>query len=431
MAKKIEDVVIPERRKSIRDIPIPENRRRAERKPVISEDATPPAAPRTPIKRHRRGRGKRILLSLALGILIVGFGILSLMKGATLSYTPKSSALTFNNEAFTAYKAGNAGLFYSVVKLSREKGREVPAGSEQEVSRKASGVIIVYNDSAQPQPLVVNTRFESAAGKIYRTQQSITVPARKSVNGSTQPGTVEVTVYADQPGESYNSAPSDFTVPGLKGTSKFESVYARSKTPLAGGFVGKEKVVKPEDLTKAKSELEAALKEELWTEAEAEVPVEFILFRNLSTFSFEDMPQTAGDGGNVVINRRGHIYGIMFKRSDLANYLGQKKISLPASDVVEIPDFSSLNLSFASNPPADLLSLNDVSFKITGDAKLVWVTDEVALKADLAGKHKRDIPGILNNYPTIASASVTVRPFWKSSLPDDVEKIKVVKKDDE
>jgi hypothetical protein len=442
MPKNIEDMIVPEKRRSIRDIPLPDGRRKTDsrsvktsngesktlskKKVVEAEGSSLPPA-RTPIPRHRRGSRKKFWTTVGVVLVVAIFGLLSIFDGATLSYAPKSAALNFESETYTAHKSGTGGLFYSVVKLSREKGMTAPAGTEEEVSRKASGVIVVYNNSTESQRLVENTRFESPTGKIYRIASAITVPAKKTVSGTAQPGSVEATAYADVAGEEYNTAPTDFTVPGLKGTSRYSLIYARSKTPISGGFVGREKVVKPADLAKTKSELQATLKEELYQEAEAEVPEDFILFRSLSTFSFEDMPQTSANSGSITVNQRGHLYGVMFKRSDLSSFLAQRKLNVPAGDLVDVTSFASLNISFASTPPADLLPLNEINFKIDGSSQLVWITDEVSLRADLAGRHKRDVPGILNNYPTIASASVTVRPFWKSSLPSEPEEIKINK----
>lgn len=451
MPKNIEDIIVPERRRSIRDIPMPEGRRRSDPRPTrTTEDTVRPASTkrsaatkiqkdvveetetslppvRNIIPRRRRVSRKKLFGLAVATFLVVAFVALSMFSGATLSYVPKSTALTFDDETYTAQKSGTGGLFYSVVKLSREKGMVAPAGAEEQVSRKASGVIVVYNNSAESQRLIENTRFEAPNGNIYRIQSAITVPARRSVSGTTQPGSVETTVYADKGGEEYNSEPTDFTVPGLKGTSRFSAIYGRSKTPITGGFVGQEKVVKPEDLARTKQDLQIALREELYNEAEAEVPEDFILFRTLSTFSFEDMPQTAGEGGSISVNQRGYLYGVMFKRGDLANFLARGKAGVTPTEKVDIVSFDSLDISFASTPPADLLPLNEISFKISGTGQLVWVTDEVAVRSDLVGKHKRDVPSILNNYPTIASASVTVRPFWKTSLPDDADKIKITK----
>src|SRR3989344_3071580 len=312
MPKNIEDIIPPERRRSIRNIPIPEGRRKLDRalddmkKPARTSGRTTDIEPREPavqestslpprrptIPRHNRSARKRIWLSAGVALIILGFVVLSVFNGATLAYVPKSALLNFENEVYTARKTGEGNLFYSVVKLSREKGMTVPAGGEQQVSRKASGTIVVYNNaSTEPQRLIENTRFESPSGKIYRIQTAITIPGKTAA-----PGSIEVTVYADQPGAEYNAGLSDFTVPGLKGTPRYTTIYARSKTPMTGGLVGMEKAVGAEDLANAKTELEVALKDDLWEEAKAEVPEDFILFPSLSQSVFEDMPQSAGDG---------------------------------------------------------------------------------------------------------------------------------------
>ncbi len=446
MAKNIEDIIVPERRRSIRDIPIPAGRRRADHlTPTFDTKPTPPPAPslgdfskppspptpppppRPPVfpERPRKSK-KKMWLGVLLGVIVLVFAVLSFFNGATLAYMPKSLDLSFESDTFAAQKSGAGSLFYSVVKLSRDKSFVAPAGGEQDVSRKASGVIVVYNDATtEPQRLVENTRFESAGGKVYRIQNAITIPGKKTVSGGSQPGSIEVTVYADQPGAEYNGEPTDFTVPGLKGSPRYETIYARSKTPLSGGFVGKEKAVKPEDLAKTKASLEEALKKELLDEADVEVPEDFVLFPSLSLFSFESLPQTVADGTNVNVNMRGTLYGVMFKRSDLASYLAAKKITLSPGDVVDINSYDVLTLAFAGTPPTDLLTVNDINFKVTGSSKLTWRTDEVALKADLLGKPKSEIENILKNYPAVDTASITVRPFWKGTLPSDVAKVTI------
>ena len=116
----------------------------------------------------------------------------------------------------------------------------------------------------------------------------------------------------------------------------------------------------------------------------------------------------------------------MFKKGDLSNYLAIDKIVRALGESVDIIELDSLNLAFVGTLPIDLLS-NEIKFSVTGEAVAVWRTDEVALKADLIGKHKRDIPSILNNYPTVLSATATIRPFWKKSFPSDSVDISIRK----
>jgi hypothetical protein len=443
MPKKIDDVIVPEKRRSIRDIPIPESRRKvsvnrpstdgmkrvSSKVEEIKEEYSSIPPQRPPMPRHSARRSKRVWVAGLAAVAVLALATLSLFDRAVLSYVPRSSNMAFNNEVYSAAKTGENELLYSVVKLSGDKGKSVAVSGEKDVTRPASGTIIVYNDtSAEPQKLVENTRFESAAGKVYRIRTAITIPGKKTVAGVSQPGSIEAMVYADQPGESYNSAPTDFTVPGLKGTPRYTTIYARSKGALTGGFAGKEKVVSEADMLKARSELRTALTEELVAKAQAEVPDDFILFQSLSSVSFEDLPQSSSpEAGTANVNLRGHLYGIMFKRQDLAKELAKTKTAILANEVVDLDSYESLKLSFSGTPPTEVLPLNKISFKVEGSAKLVWKTDEVALKSDLLGRGKKDLSSVLKNYPTVASADATLRPFWKTEFPKEAEKITIKK----
>jgi len=144
--------------------------------------------------------------------------------------------------------------------------------------------------------------------------------------------------------------------------------------------------------------------------------------------TFEDLPQTDSlSKDSVTVNMRANLFGVMFKRSDLSNRLALDKITLASGELVDIVELDSLKFAFAGTLPTDLLILDEVKFSVTGGAVALWYTDEVALKADLIGKHKRDIPSVLNNYPTVLSATATIRPFWKSSFPEDGERISIKK----
>ena len=431
MPKNIEDIIVPERRRSIRDIPIPESRRK-------NNEYHPPAplpsrdnfnAPRAE-KKISKMFPKSVWLATGVALLVLIFAALSFFNGATLAYIPKSAALSFDDrDVYTARKtAGENRLLYSVIKLSGDKGLEVSASGEEEVKRKAGGAIIIYNTNTNKQRLRATTRFETPDGKIYQVEDSITVPGKKMVEGVDKPGTLEVVVYAELAGAEFNIGLTDFTLPGLKGTSLFSSIYARSKTEMSEGFTGVQKIVESGEMARAKAELETALRDELISEAKAQVPENFILLPSLSSMTFKDLPLTdSSSGDGATVNTRADLLGVIFKRSDLSNYLALDKIVRALGESVDIVKLDSLTFAFVDTLPADLLTLNEIKFSVAGEAVALWRTDEVALKADLAGKHKKDISSVLNNYPTVSSATATIRPFWKGSFPPDSARISIKK----
>jgi hypothetical protein len=195
---------------------------------------------------------------------------------------------------------------------------------------------------------------------------------------------------------------------------------------MSGGFVGVQKIVESKEMEKAKVELETALRNELISEARAQVPEDFILSQSLSSVTFEDLPQTnSTDKNSTIVNMRADLFGIMFNKSDLSTHLASKKISLVEGELVDIVELESIDFALVDTTLEDLMLSDQISFSVTGSATVLWRTDEVALKADLAKKHKRDIPSILNNYPTIVSATANIRPFWKGSFPENSARISI------
>jgi len=426
MPQKIEDMIVPERKRSIRDIPIPAGRRRSEVfAPEIRRSDVVPSRENTEYSNPSR---KRLWLAIVGAVLLLTFATLSLFNGSTLAYIPKSASVVFDKDIFTARKTGDDNLLFSVIKFSKDKGRDVAASGDQEAQRKASGTIIVYNASSKLQKFRATTRFATPDGKTYQVKDAISIPAKKLVSGVEKLGTLEVTVYAEFPGAESNIGLNDFTLPGLKGTTLFSSIYARSKTAMTGGFVGVEKIVNKEEETQAKTELETALKDELISEAQAQVPEDFILIPSLSAVTFDDLEQSGSENkDSVTINKRGNLQGVMFKRSDLTTNLAQKKITLASGELVDFSDLNLLNFAFADGVANDLSLLDTTKFSVTGETIAVWRTDEVALKADLVGKHKKDLYSVLQNYPTVVSATATIRPFWKNYFPSDGAKITMKK----
>ncbi|MBX4200001.1 hypothetical protein KW790_00860 [Candidatus Parcubacteria bacterium] len=465
MAKNIEDITPPERR-SIRDIPIPESRRKNINILNGPRDIAPPqrmdlppresvrvnegprstaipeyrsdqaygssvptsreteyVEPRESRKKSRRG----VWISLGVIAIFIALGVIfTLLSGATLTYVPKTSVLTLSNDSFSASKT-QGNLLFSIVKLSSQKNTTAPASGEEQVSQKASGILVVYNDfSADPQKLITNTRFETTDGKIYRIQSDITVPGKKQTPNGSEPGSLEVTVVADQPGDTYNISPTDFTIPGLKGDPRFTAMYGRSKTPITGGFVGTIKKASAADVQRAKTTLEAQIKNDLSTQAKAQVPEDYVLIPSLAKMSFEVVPTQAGSSSQALITEKGDLYGVAFKKTDLDRSLTEKKLGSQAGQTVVIPDYTSLTFTLASSSQANLQTTENISFQVSGSAKVEWKTDESALASDLAGKPKTDFVTILKNYPSVVTGSASIKPFWRNTFPSDPTKIKIV-----
>ena len=437
MPRNIEDIIVPEKNanKSIRNVPIPEGRNKNERKIPIHINVPNQIKEKAKEKDFSLDNGfvfksksksprKTIIVASVVGLVLIIFALLSFFKSATLTYSPKIYSLTFNKDSFTAYKTGGEkDLMFSVIKLSGTKGIEAKASGEEKVSIKASGKAIVYNNTTSTVKLIRNTRFQTVDNKIFRILTDVSIVAK---NG-TIPGSLEVNLYADQAGPDYNIGLTDFTVPGLKGDPKYSNVYARSKTAMFGGYIGVRKQVSATDLSKAKALLEETLKKELFVQAKAQVPPDFILYPNLVVINYSDLPQTAPKTDTVTLNEQADFYGVMFKRSDLNNYIAIKKANQGIIGNVEIIGLDSLSATLQKQATLDFIKTEQISFELSGNARAVAVVPEENLKKDLIGITKKDLAKILTNYQSIENASVSINPFWKNTFPTSVKDIKLVK----
>ena len=349
---------------------------------------------------------------------------------ATLTVIPLERSIDLDEKFNATEKAADGNLSFRVMESRAEETKTVKATKVEQVNRGASGSIIVYNNfSSSGQRLITNTRFETSEGLIYRIRESIIVPGQKITGGDVVPGSIKVMIYADEPGEKHNIGLTDFTIPGFRGLPQYEKFYARSETPMTGGFSGLVKTVSPEELEKIKSELQTVITQKLLKDAHSQKPDNFVLFNNAVFVSFLDGGVPGQQNINeetMTITVRGVLRGAIFKRDELEDHIGKMLIpALSPEEHISISNLEDLNFEFQDKESIDLENDSEILFTIKGRVHIVWLFDEEELKKALVGNPKKEFKTILTKFPSIKSAEVAVRPFWKRSFPGDVKNIKI------
>lgn len=437
MPKNILQDIVPPEKRSIRNIPVP-NRVLKQDKPIVREkvsysdsemeDNGNGAYSFNPQNRDRKSAGVMKVFLWIGGLLVLFFVLLSLsslMSGATIKVTPKQTRVLATNELFTAEKQGALGeISFETAKITKQGGEVVPATGEEMVERKASGQIVIYNNfDSSDQRLIRNTRFETPEGLIYRIDESVVVPGRTASN----PGSVEVVVYADEPGEKYNIGLKDFTIPGFKDDApRYKEIYARSKSEMSGGFIGMVKKVSETDLASAKDRIIEKLEAELKDEILVQIPENFVTFSDSFIIKSRSLPQTEARGDSVQVNEEVTLHAIFFRKDELGKSIASELSSQEfAEGDVGIVDWGSLVFAIQNkesiNPEID----TTVSFTISGDIDLMLLFDEMSLKTSLLGKSKKSLHTVLSNFPSIEKAEAVIKPFWRRSFPDNEKKIKL------
>ena len=387
---------------------------------------------RGPVGTGTRFRPKRIPWKIPAIIIIIlvlggsGYVFSQSFATATVTVTPKENVVAVDGNMSASRGGINASTTLSFETFTFEdmESAMVPSTGTQNVERKASGKITVYNDfSEKPERLIANTRFETPDGKIYRIPDAIVIPGKRSSGEESVPGSVEVTVNADQPGDTYTIGTVNFTVPGLKGDARFSKIYAKSKTDMTGGFVGRTRVVAEADRARVRTGSQSTLSARLEKKAKAELPAEFISFPDGQFTSFtEDIGEKSSET-EAELRINGSMTVIALKRADLARAIAEAGIPDYDGSPVDLVNPDALEIRILSKDSVNPGGSADFSFSIRGNTSIVYTFDEGELKTRLAGKTKRDYGSVFAAYPSIKRAEVSFSPSWVGNFPTDKEKI--------
>jgi hypothetical protein len=351
------------------------------------------------------------------------------MGGAEIVVYPKFKDVTVQ-ASYTAYKSPSAGeLGYELLSLEATGERQVSASGTEKVSERSVGSVFVYNTQPNAtQRLIKNTRFESPDGLIFRIKESIEVPgATKDAKGAIVPGVITAEVFADGTGEQYNIPASRFSIPGLKGSEQFTSVYGESNIAFSGGFEGERYLIDEAELETKKQELHLELRNNLLERLKTERPAGFIVYDNAVTFAFETLPSTTYGNSLATLKEKAYLHVPLFKETEFSTYIADGTIAGYDGEAVRITDTNVLSFEYesATTTTSDISSLTTLQFVLKGTPRIVWQFDEEKLKTDIKGLSKTALPTVLSGYPSIDRAEATVRPFWSQGFPKNVSEITI------
>ena len=298
-----------------------------------------------------------------------------------------------------------------------------PASGKKSVEQKSAGKVLIYNAySSEPQPLVATTRFVTPDGKIFRLSKSVTVPGAKVVEGRIIPSTLEAPVVADQPGAEFNIGPvSHFTIPGFKGTPKYEAFYGESKEPMTGGFIGEVAFPTEADLKKSKTEIVQKIESLIREKILAQVPADFKIIDGASSFTLTKQNViTETSGNNFSIAAEAKISEIAFREADAVKMLEEKMKKEKGSEY----EFKSFEIKYGV--ARSDFNAGRLSFPATLKAVIAKSIDMEALRRQVKGKSEEELKTLIYGLPDLQSAEISLWPFWVKKVPQNEAKISIV-----
>lgn len=399
---------------------------------------TPPPPHRPHIRQRNSGGGtKWLLIAVVIGLAVIALAFFASLffSGATVTVHPRTESTSVDAEFVLSDEPLPGQLGFERVSFEKTATREVPALSEENVEEQASGQLTIQNTySSDAQRLIKRTRFKAPNGNIYRIQESVDVPGfTVADDGSRIPGEVTVVVYADEAGESYNiPEPTSFVIAAWEDTERGEAFVVESEGPIEGGFSGVRRTVDDEARTAVTEELKNELRDTLRAEAFAPgaVPADHILFDGAVFFEYVPQADENTDDGSVRVRQKAILHGVLFEKDELAQFIASKTLAAYDNNPIEIREHGDLNVTVSelTEEEEEVLpwTTDSLRAQITGSVDFVWLFDAAQLETDLLGRDKSAMPTILSGFPGILRAEAVLRPFWKSTFPEDRDDITIV-----
>ncbi|MBU0612687.1 baseplate J/gp47 family protein [Patescibacteria group bacterium] len=289
--------------------------------------------------------------------------------------------------------------------------------SQHQVEGKAEGTVTIHNNYSSTQPLVATTRLLSEDDVLFRTKETVTVPAG---------GQVDVEVEADQPGEQGNIGPTRFTIVALwKGLQ--DKIYAESSTSMNSGLRDVT-VATLQNINDAKEDLASELKEKAIGELSREIVKEHSeekILNQAVTYQILDEeadiePDTEVNSFEVTSSI--NIIAAVFDEDELFEHAKQLLAEqVPDNNELAGTELALLQYEIKSYDLEEQSAVLKVTLNGTTYVKL---TSPIFKRDNLTNRDKQEIKTYFLNFSEIQNVDVKFSPFWvfrSPSLKDHIE----------
>jgi hypothetical protein len=428
MPKKVYDVIPPKLAKKIEE----------DVKEYLKEEKV-----RDVVREKRSGRSRRngepssIWRPVSIGggilVLIVGIFLFLKLPRADIKIWPKVETLSFQQSVTADESADLTDISQGVIpaetfEITKTLSEDFSATGNASDEGRASGTITVYNkyDPATPLTLKAGTHFLSDSGKLFTAPSRIVVPAAKKSGSKITPGSVDVKIEAVEGGDSYNISDSNFSIPGLKGTAYYYSVYAISESAMTGGFTGDIKKVTDDDIQAAESSLVQKLTDEALSDLKKQIPSDYVLLDNAVSSNVSGSGTDTKVG--AVLDKFTYeatikLSALAFKQSDIDEF-AKKFIISQMPEGKTILD-TSLRTSYVASSVDVAEGVMNVNLDFSsGVYKSV---DKNSMSLSLLGKNASQISDTVDNAMGDQLSKVQVKfwPFWVSKSPKNQKAVNV------
>jgi len=248
------------------------------------------------------------------------------------------------------------------------------------------------------------------------------IPGAQVKDGNIVPAKIEANIVADEAGPAYNLGPiSKLTIPGFKGTPKYNGFYGVFDQPTTGGFVGQKPVPTEEDIKNAKSKIVDILTTSLKNNFLANYPQDFKILDGASEINIARLSvnENMDANGNFSVFAEGNMRAVAFKEADIKSLLN----SLATKDNPVLV-FGELKLDY-SLVTADFKE-GKLSFFLSAQGVLKPDFSADDFKSKILSQKVEDVRLLIAGLQGLSDARVSVWPIWLRRLPSRPNHIQVL-----
>ena len=308
-----------------------------------------------------------------------------------------------------------------VKKFNVELSKKYTSTGQEVVDKEVVGKVNLINRYSKDQPLIASTRLLSSDGKLFRIKETVTVPAK---------GTVQATVYADRPGEEMAIGATIFTIPGLWSGLQ-DKIYAESKEAFRYAERFK-KFILEDDIDDALADL----RKEIIIKSKKEVSEVYSDYDNFIYSINEDSIEQDIDGDvdqeveEFSVDMETEVIVVAFNNKKIKDMAYQKLISdLPYDKKLIKLNSKSFNYNLNNYDLTEgIASLNVVfSGELSFDENIGTIIE----KEKLLGLTRKQLEEYLKGRNDISSFEIKFWPSFISKVPNLIDRIEIVITNDE
>jgi len=409
---------------------------------------TLPKKPLKPVLRTAKKKFsiKKIITFIVFGVLILaGIFLYFALSRAQIEIWPETETLNFKDRVQIDTQKSqpdfSAKIFPGkIFEDDLEASQDFSSTGKISKAEKAQGQIRVYNAySNASQALIVNTRFISSEGKLFKSLERITIPGGTyDSKGKLTPGFLDVRVIAAESGPGYNIGPSTFSIPGFVGTPKYTAFYGKSTSAMTGGFEGEASQVAQTDLDNAKDTLVKKLVEEEKASLKNKISPDIVLLNEAlveEIASSTSSAQAGAEAKNFNLRIKIHFKALTFKKSDLDSFakgfLDSQVVQKNQHEIFGAESFWTEKKIQENSFKIDysLYSIDWQAKKIFLDlnfsAKIYPDINSKNLKKAVSGKSSKEVQVLLSNQPYVKKSEIKLWPFWVKKIPQSEGRIRI------